>query len=135
MARCLLVSNDLFWRGRRKLPMATQPSFSIDLDLPDIRIISTRLAHEQDLIIEAESESTSVNCDQCRRPISEFDGYAAPRKLRYLTRTGAPLTILFRPKRFRCPYCDGHPMTIQQLQIQQPLARAVGGSEDLGRST
>jgi transposase len=106
--------------------MATQPSFSIDLDLPDIRIISTRLAHEQDLIIEVECVSTTVSCDQCRRPISEFDGYAAPRKLRYLMRTGSPVCISFRPKRFRCPYCDEHPITLQQLQIHQPLARAVG---------
>jgi hypothetical protein len=42
--------------------------------------------------------------------------------------------ISFRPKRFRCPYCENHPITIQQLQMHQPLARSVGGSEHLGRS-
>jgi hypothetical protein len=114
--------------------MASQPSFSTDLDIPDICILSTRLIGEQALLLEVESSLASVACDQCRRSISEFDGYDTPRKLRYLTRTGALLYISFRPKRFRCSYCDNHPITIQQLQMHQPLARSVGVSEQPGRS-
>jgi len=114
--------------------MASQSSFSIELDIPDISIVSTRLIHEQDLLLEVESKLATVSCDQCRRPIGEFDGYDAPRKLRYLTRTGSLLYISFRPKRFRCPYCEDHPITIQHLQMYQPLARSVGESENLGRS-
>jgi len=114
--------------------MATQSSSSIELDIPDISILSTRLIREQDLLFEIESTLASVSCDQCRRSISEFDGYAAPRKLPYLTRTGAIVSLSFRPKRFRCPYCADHPITIQHLQMQQPLTRSVGGSEHLGRS-
>jgi len=96
--------------------MASQSSYTIELDIPDISIISTSLIREQDLLIEVESTLATVACAQCRRPISEFDGYDAPRKMRYLPSTGRKLYILFRPKRFRCPYCDRHPITLQQLK-------------------
>jgi transposase len=96
--------------------MAWQSSFTIDLDLPDIRIISTSLAREQDLIIEVESTLTTVACDQCGRLISDFDGYDPAHKLRYLSPGGRILYVSFRPKRFRCPYCENHPVTLQQLK-------------------
>jgi transposase len=113
--------------------MTTQSS-RIGLDIPDIRIISTRLIHEQDLLIEVESTLTTVACTQCGRMISDLVGYDPPRTLRYLPPTGRPLDISFRPKRFRCSYCDDHPITIQYLQMHQPLARSVGGSENPERS-
>src|SRR5215210_491977 len=97
--------------------MASRSSFTTQLDIPDIRIISTMLAHEQDLIIEVESTLTTVACDQCGRPLSEFEGYDPPRKMRYLSPAGHMLYIAFRPKRFRCPSCDGHPITLQQLKL------------------
>jgi transposase len=113
--------------------MTTQSSIN-GLDIPNIRIVSTKLIHEQDLLVEVESTLTTIACTQCGRMISDFVGYDPPRRLRYLSPEGRPLLISLRPKRFRCPYCDDHPITIQYLQIHQPLTRSVGDSEHPERS-
>ena len=97
--------------------MATQSLSATLGDIPDIRILSSSIGHEQDLVVEVESALATVACGQCRRTIREFDGYDAPRKIRYLPPSGRSLYIIFRPKRFRCPYCDGHPITIQQINM------------------
>jgi len=97
--------------------MTNQFSSAETLDIANIRILSTRLIHEQELVIEVESTLTTVACAQCGRTIGESDGYDTSRKLRYLPPTGRPVYIAFRPKRFRCAYCDGHPITLQQIKL------------------
>jgi transposase len=91
------------------------------LGIADIRILSTSLIHEQDVIIEVESTLTTLDCAQCGRTISEFDGFDAARTLRYLPPAGQPVYLTFRPKRFRCAYCDGHPITLQQINLTPTL--------------
>jgi transposase len=97
--------------------MTTSSSSANSLDIADIRILSTSLIHEQDTIFEVESTLTTVDCAQCGRTISEGDGYDTLRKLRYLPPAGHPVYIAYRPKRFRCAYCDGHPTTLQQIKL------------------
>jgi transposase len=109
--------------------MAHQSSSSIALDIPGMRIISARLTREQQLILEVESTFAKVNCDQCGRPIADFDGYDPPRKLRYLHPAGRLLYLSFRPRRFRCPYCSHHPITLQQIASPDPETQA----RELGR--
>jgi transposase len=85
------------------------------LGIPDIRIVSTRLVREQEVLIEVENTQTTIVCHCCGRTISEFDGYDAPRKLKYHALSGQVGAISFRPKCFRCPYCLDHPTTSQQI--------------------
>jgi transposase len=96
--------------------MSDQPSFASPLDIPDVRVISTRLIHEQELLLTVESTQTTAACHRCGRTTSDFDGYDAPRRLRYDAMPGQPISIVFHPKRFRCPYCKDHPTTSQQLR-------------------
>lgn len=42
--------------------------------------------------------------------------------LRYLPILGRPCDLRMRPKRFRCPFCDDHPTTTQQLVWYDPQA-------------
>jgi predicted RNA-binding Zn-ribbon protein involved in translation (DUF1610 family) len=95
--------------------MPSQPALPTSLDSPDVRIVSTRLAREQDLLIEIESTRATVACQYCGRTIGQLDGYEEPRKLDYLPACGQVVAIVVRLKRFRCPNCADHPTTIQQL--------------------
>jgi hypothetical protein len=92
--------------------MSEQSSLSLLLGIPDIRIVSTRLVREQEVVIEVESTQTVV-CHRCGCTISEFDGYGEPLRLDYHPLSGGASSISFRPKRFRCSYC--HVTTSQQL--------------------
>jgi hypothetical protein len=84
--------------------------------IPDVRVVSKRLVREQEVLIEVESIQTTVVCHRCRRTISEFDGYDEPRRLTYHSPSGQLVRASFRPKRFRCPACEDHPTTSQQLR-------------------
>jgi len=102
--------------------MTTSSTSANSLNIADIRILSTSLIHEQDLMFEVESVLETVACAQCGHMLSEFDGYDTLRKLRYLPPAGRPVYIAFRPKRFRCAYCDDHPITLQQIRLNNAPA-------------
>ena len=108
--------------------MAYQPGSALSLGIPDVRIVATRLVREQEVVIEVESTLTAIACSRCGRTSSEFDGYAEPQTVRYVPPLGHPVSISFRPRRFRCPYCDDHPTTTQQLNWPPAdLEKQVGG--------
>ncbi|MFL5802530.1 MAG: hypothetical protein ACJ8CR_12425 [Roseiflexaceae bacterium] len=113
--------------------MPEQAAFTIPLDIPDVRVVSTRLVHEQELLIEIESTLATVACHQCGRTISEFDGYEQPYRLQQLPMPGHVVYLSFRPKRFRCPYCDDHPTTVQQLRQPTPDAAIALGDTQRNR--
>jgi len=102
--------------------MADQPTIAIPLDIPDVRVLRTDLAKDQELIIEVESTLTTALCRRCGRTITEFHGYDQPIQLRHLRILGYVVYIRIRPKRFRCPYCDDHPTTTQRLSWYVPKA-------------
>lgn len=95
--------------------MLQQSSSRLLPEIPDVRIVSTRLVREQEVLIEIERTQNTVICRRCGRTISEFDGYDEPRRLDYHPPSGQVVRILFRPKRFRCSSCDDCPTTSQQL--------------------
>jgi ribosomal protein L37E len=96
--------------------MSYQSSSTLSLGIPDVRIVSTKLVREQEVVIEVESTQTTVVCHRCGRTISAFDGYDEPHRFDYHAPSGRLVRIAFRPKRFRCSSCDTHPTTSQQLR-------------------
>jgi transposase len=102
--------------------MPKQPFISIPLDLPDVRVRQTELTNDGELILTVESTLTSTTCKRCGRTITERHGQDEPRLLRHLPILGRVVYIRIRPKRFRCPWCDGHPTTTQQLDWYDPNA-------------
>jgi transposase len=102
--------------------MPKQPFISIPLDLPDVRVRQTELTNEGELILTVESTLTSTTCKRCGRTITERHGQDEPRLLRHLPILGRVVYIRIRPKRFRCPWCDAHPTTTQQLDWYDPNA-------------
>ena len=102
--------------------MPKQPFFSIPLDIPDLRVLQTDLTQAGELILTVESTLESSSCHRCGRTITERHGTDQSRLLRHLPVLGRPLYLRIRPKRFRCPFCEDHPTTTQQLDWYDPKA-------------
>lgn len=102
--------------------MPQQPFISIPLDIPDVRVLQTDLTAAGEFILTVESTLTSTNCRRCGRAITEQHGVDEPRLLRHLPILGRPLYLRIRPKRFRCPWCEGQPTTTQQPDWYDPKA-------------
>ena len=95
---------------------------SIPLDIPDVRVLQTELTKDGEFILTVESTLTSTTCRRCGRTITERHGMDEPRLLRHLPILGRVVYLRLRPKRFRCPWCDGHPTTMQTLDWYDPNA-------------
>src|SRR5215216_2352452 len=102
--------------------MPKHPLISIPLDIPDLRVLQTELTKEGELILTVESTLTTTTCRRCGSTISHRHGLDEPRLLRHLPSFGRVVYLRIRPKRFCCPWCDGHPTTTQQLDWYDPNA-------------
>jgi transposase len=102
--------------------MPKQPFVSIPLDIPDVRLLQTDLTQAGEFILTVESTLESTTCRRCGRTITEPHGTDQPRLLRHLPILGRPVYLRICPKRFRCPFCDDHPTTTQQLDWYDPKA-------------
>lgn len=102
--------------------MPKHPLISIPLDIPDVRVLQTELTKARELILTVESTLSSTTCRRCGRTIAEPHGLDQPRLLRHLPILGHVVYLRIRPKRFRCPWCDDHPTTTQQLDWYDPKA-------------
>ena len=61
-----------------------------------------------------------LRCRQCGREITERHGVDEAITLRHLPILGRHVYLRLRPKRYRCPYCEGGPTTTQQLAWYTP---------------
>jgi transposase len=102
--------------------MPKQPFISIPLDIPDIHVLQTELTKDSEFILTVESTLTSTRCRRCGRTITERHGLDEPRLLRHLPILGRVVYLRIRPKRFRCPFCEGNPTTTQALDWYDPNA-------------
>jgi transposase len=99
-----------------------QPFISIPLDIPNVRVLQTDLTQADEFILTVESTVESTICRRCGRLLTEQHGEDRPRLLRHLPILGRVVYLRIRPKRFRCPFCDDHPTTTQQLDWYDPNA-------------
>jgi transposase len=102
--------------------MPKHPLISIPLDIPDVRVLQTELTKDGELILTVESTLMSTSCRRCGRTITEHHGLDESRVLRHLSILNRVVYLRIRPKRFRCPWCDNHPTTTQQLDCYNPNA-------------
>ncbi|NJN48859.1 MAG: ISL3 family transposase [Alkalinema sp. RL_2_19] len=91
--------------------------FQIPLNLPDVRIIEVSQG-DNGWLIRVESTLNETTCGRCGCTIRDFHGDDAPIQLRHLPLFEVPVWIELRPKRYRCPDCDGR-TTTQQLSWYQ----------------
>jgi transposase len=96
---------------------------SIPLDIPDVRVLDTKMNKKGDYIITVESTINSTTCQQCGREISQFHSHDRPITLRHLPILGHRVYLRLRPKRYECPYCSTKrhkKISTQQLAWYRP---------------
>ena len=93
---------------------------SVPLDIPDVQILQTQITAHGEFMITVESTLTSARCRRCGRELRRFYGLDKWVTVRQLPILGRPVYLRYRPKRYRCEECDGHPTTTQQLTWHSP---------------
>lgn len=95
-------------------------TIALPLDIPEIRMLASRLLEDDTLLIEVESTLPTARCYCCGREIDRFHGYDRPIRLRHLPVFGHTVWIEIRPKRYRCAVCEGGPTTTQRCSWYDP---------------
>ena len=88
---------------------------TIPLDIPDVQVINVEQNERGECTITVESTLEGTRCRQCGREITDLHGVDEAITLRHLPILGRPVYLRLRPKRYRCPYCEGGPTITQQL--------------------
>jgi transposase len=88
---------------------------TVPLDIPDVRVLSTEINPAGELIITLESVKEGTICRQCGREIHKRHGYDEWAMIRHLPVFGRPSYLRYRPRRYQCMECEGHPTTTQRL--------------------
>jgi transposase len=92
----------------------------VPLDLPDIRVLSTQRTAQGHWLIRVESTLEGTRCRRCGWEIRDLHGLDEVVRLRHLPLFDVPVFVELRPKRYRCPYCTGHPTTTQRCTWYEP---------------
>jgi transposase len=85
------------------------------LDIPEVKVLKVELNPRGDCTITVESTLEGTKCRKCGREIRDFHGVDEWLTLRHLPLLGRRVYIRLRPKRYRCPSCEGGPTTTQGL--------------------
>lgn len=93
---------------------------TVPLDIPDVRVLKTELNERGELIITVESLKKGTSCRRCGRWISKLHGHDDWVQLRHLPVFGRPSYLRYRPRRYQCLDCEGHPTTTQRLDWHDP---------------
>lgn len=97
------------------------------LDIPEVRGLNSELGPRGDYTLTVESTLEGTKCRKCGREIKELHGLDEGITLRHLPILGRKVFLRLRPKRYRCPYCEGGPTTTQELAwstAQSPHTKA-----------
>ncbi|MEJ2711403.1 MAG: ISL3 family transposase [Anaerolineales bacterium] len=93
---------------------------TVPLDIPDVRVLKTELNERGELIITIESTKTGVSCRRCGHWIEKFHGHDGWVILRHLPVFGRSSYLRYRPRRYQCLECEGHPTTTQSVDWHDP---------------
>jgi transposase len=86
----------------------------LPLDIPEVEVLSTEFRPDGALLIKVESTRQGARCSRCGRETHHFHGYDRPIQLRHLPILERQVYLELRPKRYRCPHCEGRPTTTQR---------------------
>jgi transposase len=92
---------------------------TVPLDIPDVRVLKTELNKVGDLIITIESTKEGTICHRCGREIRKRHGFDDWTTIRHLPVFGRPSYLRYRPRRYQCLECEGHPTTTQRLDWRE----------------
>lgn len=89
---------------------------TIPLDIPDVRVLQTSLNERGEIIISVESTKAGTQCRKCGKQITKLHGRDEWVMVRHLPAFGRPTYLRYRPSRYQCQDCEGHPTTTQRLE-------------------
>ncbi|MBX3086056.1 MAG: ISL3 family transposase [Anaerolineae bacterium] len=93
----------------------SQPQISIPLDIEDVKVLAVDISQREAIHIKVESSLNYAYCQHCGRKLTKVHEYGDWVKVRHLPILGRAVLLFYRPKRYECPDCEGHPTTTQQL--------------------
>src|SRR6266508_340635 len=96
----------------------TKAQITIRLDIPDVRVLQTSVGERGKIIITIESTKAGTQCRTCGKWISKLYGHDEWITIRHLPILGRASFLRYRPKRYQCQDCEGHPTTTQRLEWQ-----------------
>jgi len=91
---------------------------TIPLGIPGVRVLQTSLGERGEIIITIESTKAGTPCRKCGKWITKLHGRDEWVTIRHLPVLGHPTYLRYRPKRYQCQDCEGHPTTTQSLEWQ-----------------
>jgi transposase len=89
---------------------------TIPLDIPDVQVVQTAMGDHGEIVITIESTKAGATCRQCRKWITKLHGLGEWVTIRHLPVFGRPTYLRYRPRRYQCLDCEGHPTTTQKLE-------------------
>ena len=99
----------------RRIQM-TKAQITIPLGRPAVRVLQTSVSERGEIIIMIESTKAGTPCRKCGRWITKLHGRDEWVRIRHLPVFGRPTYLRYRPKRYQCQGCEGHPTTTQVLE-------------------
>ena len=94
----------------------TKAQITIPLDNPEVRVLQTSLSERGEIIITIESTKAGTQCRTCGKWITKLHGRDEWVTIRHLPALGRPTYLRYRPNRYQCQDCEGHPSTTQGLE-------------------
>ena len=91
---------------------------TIPLDIPDVRVLQTSVGERGEIIITIESTKGGTQCRKCGKWITKVHGRDEWVTIRHLPAFGRSSFLRYRPKRYQCQNCEGHPTTTEKLDWQ-----------------
>lgn len=88
---------------------------TIPLGIADVRVLQTSLNEGGEIIITIESTKAGTACRKCGKWITKLHGRDEWVTIRHLPAFGRPTYLRYRPSRYQCQDCEGHPTTTQSL--------------------
>ena len=88
----------------------------IPLGIADVRVLQTTLSERGEIIITIESTKAETPCRECGKWITKIHGRDEWVTIRHLPAFGRPTYLRYRPTRYQCQDCEGHPTTSQRLE-------------------
>lgn len=89
---------------------------TIPLGIPDVRVLQTSMNERGELVITIESTKAGTRCRLCGKWITKLHGRDEWVSIRHLPVFGRATFLRYRPTRYQCQDCEGHPTTTQHLE-------------------
>ena len=98
----------------------TKAQITIPLNIPDVRVLHTAMNERGEIVITIESTKIGTKCRKCGKLVKKLHGRDEWVQVRHLPAIGRPTYLRYRPHRYQCQDCEGHPTTTQALDWHDP---------------